>query len=271
MFHGSIQSRSSSLSRFFIFASMDEKGSLLPQPQATASRSRTRSLWAQLAQVTVICVLLKISFDAVSSRFGGHDQPVAAFATCPQVEPLYPSQNPSLSKMDDYITSSKFINETVARMAGAIQIPSQSYDDMGPIGEDSRWDVMFDFAAYLQKTFPLTHRTLSLEKVNTHGLLYTWEGSDASLKPSVLMAHQDVVPVAEATVGQWTYPPFDGYFDGQFIWGRGSMDCKNNLIGIMEAVELLIEAGFTPKRTLVLSFGFDEEVCTILSSFNESS
>ena len=53
---------------------------------------------------------------------------------------------------------------------------------------------------------------------------------------------------------------FSGFFDGQFIWGRGSSDCKNNLIGILEAVELLIDAGFKPKRTLILSFGFDEEI-----------
>ncbi|KAI1776276.1 carboxypeptidase S [Hypoxylon cercidicola] len=238
---------------------MDEKRGLLPHPQAAVPRARTRSLWVLLAEVAALCVLLKLSFDAILSRFERQDR-TETLAKCSQVEPLFPSQNPSLSKMDDYIKSSKFVNETVARMAGAIQIPSQSYDDMGPIGEDERWDVMFDFAAYLQQTFPLVRRTLSLEKINTHGLLYTWEGSDESLLPSVLMAHQDVVPVAESTVGQWTHPPFSGHFDGRYIWGRGASDCKNNLIGIMEAVELLVEAGFTPKRTLVLSFGFDEEI-----------
>lgn len=161
--------------------------------------------------------------------------------------------------MDAYIASPKFVNETAARMAGAIQIPSQSYDDLGPVGEDKRWDVMFDLAEYLEKTFPLTHTTLKLEKINTHGLLYTWQGSNEDLKPTVFMAHQDVVPVAESTVDQWTHPPFSGFFDGKYIWGRGSADCKNNLVGILEAVELLIDAGFQPKRTLILSFGFDEE------------
>jgi Gly-Xaa carboxypeptidase len=37
-----------------------------------------------------------------------------------------------------------------------------------------------------------SHSTLSLTKVNTYGLVYTWKGSDDSLKPLVLMAHQDV-------------------------------------------------------------------------------
>jgi Gly-Xaa carboxypeptidase len=162
--------------------------------------------------------------------------------------------------MEEYIRSDEFRDETVQRMAGAIRIRTQSYDDLGPVGEDPRWDTMYDFADYLKKTFPRVHSALTLEKVNTHGLLYTWKGSDASLHPTLLMAHQDVVPVAEETIGQWTHPPFSGHFDGKYIWGRGSTDCKNNLIGILEAVELLLTAEFKPKRTVVLSFGFDEEI-----------
>ncbi len=37
--------------------------------------------------------------------------------------------------------------------------------------------------------FP-SHTTLKLTKVNTYGLLYEWEGTDASLKPLLLAAHQ---------------------------------------------------------------------------------
>jgi len=43
------------------------------------------------------------------------------------------------------------------------------------------------------------------------------------------------------------------------IWGRGSSDCKNQLTAILEAIELLITSSFVPKRTILLSFGFDEE------------
>jgi len=166
----------------------------------------------------------------------------------------------ALDRMDAFLLSEKFKNASVGRLAGAIRIPSESFDDLGPIGKDKRWNIMYKVAKYLKQTFPLVHTTLHLEKVNTHGLLYTWEGSDSSLKPTVLMAHQDVVPVAKSTVSQWTHPPFSGTFDGKYVWGRGAGDCKNTLIGILEAVELLVEAGFKPKRTLILSFGFDEEI-----------
>ncbi|KAM0321917.1 hypothetical protein ACHAQA_009814 [Verticillium albo-atrum] len=162
--------------------------------------------------------------------------------------------------MDAHISSPSFRDETVARMAGAIKVPTETFDDLGPVGEDPRWLVFDDFENYLRQTFPRAHEALALEHINTHGLLYTWKGTSAALKPTVLMAHQDVVPVPNATVSQWTQPPFSGAFDGTYIWGRGAMDCKNTLIGILESVELLLKADFRPQRTVVLSFGFDEEV-----------
>lgn len=71
------------------------------------------------------------------------------------------------------------------------------------------------------------------------------------------MAHQDVVPADENAA--WTYPPYEGHFDGSFLWGRGSADCKNVLIGVLSVVEDLLSQSFIPHRTIVLSFGFDEE------------
>lgn len=71
------------------------------------------------------------------------------------------------------------------------------------------------------------------------------------------MAHQDVVPIDDPS--DWTHPPFDGVFDGEWIWGRGASDCKNVLIGLMSAVEDLLSQGWRPQRTVVFAFGFDEE------------
>lgn len=180
---------------------------------------------------------------------------------CHQVEPLFPSRRTKeLDDLDTYLKSDAFREVAIDRLSRAVQVPTQSYDDMGDIGTDPRWDVFFTFAEYLSKAFPLTHASLQLEKVNTHGLLYTWAGTDPTLKPTLLMAHQDVVPVPDSTVKQWTHPPFSGHYDGTFVWGRGSNDCKNQLLAILGAVEALISADFKPRRTLILSFGFDEEV-----------
>lgn len=98
---------------------------------------------------------------------------------------------------------------------------------------------------------------MTLDKINTFGLVYTIKGSDESLKPILLAAHQDVVPVPDAST--WTHPPFAAHFDGEWLWGRGSSDDKNSLTALMSAVEALLSTSWHPKRTLIFAFGFDEE------------
>lgn len=182
-------------------------------------------------------------------------------AQCQQVDSLYPNNTSSkLQKMEALVQTDQFVHDSITRLSNAVRIPSISYDDLGPIGEDSRWEIFYTFESYLNVTFPLIHSKLKKENVNTHGLLYTWEGSDSSLKPTLLMAHQDVVPVPNVTVDAWTHPPFSGFYDGKYVWGRGASDCKNQLMSIMTSVELLLAAEFQPARTILLSFGFDEEV-----------
>ncbi|KAI9440732.1 hypothetical protein H4582DRAFT_2074519 [Lactarius indigo] len=131
---------------------------------------------------------------------------------------------------------------------------------MDPIGVDKRWEAFRPFHDYIFRSFPLIHETLTLTKVNTYGLLYEWKGSVHGLKPLLLAAHQDVVPVDPKTVNQWKYPPYSGHYDGEVIWGRGSSDDKSGLIGILSSVETLLEKNFEPTRTIVLALGFDEEV-----------
>jgi carboxypeptidase PM20D1 len=114
--------------------------------------------------------------------------------------------------------------------------------------------------AHLQARYPKLHAALTREVVGGLSLLYTWPGSDPSAKGIVLMAHQDVVPIAPGTEERWQAEPFAGTIKEGFVWGRGSWDDKANLIAQMEAVEMLVAAGFTPKRTLYLAFGADEEV-----------
>ncbi|CAG9996779.1 unnamed protein product [Clonostachys byssicola] len=179
---------------------------------------------------------------------------------CQQVPPLLPSQNNShLLLLEEFLLSDRFKNESVARLSGAVQVRTESFDDLGSVGDDPRWDVFYNFASYLKATYPLVHDTFELQHVNTHGLVYTWRGSDTTLKPTMLMAHQDTVPVDASSLDQWIYPPWSGHFDGHYVWGRGSIDCKSQLTAIMDAAELLIQYGFQPERSLILAFGFDEE------------
>ena len=114
--------------------------------------------------------------------------------------------------------------------------------------------------ALLQASFPKAHEVMKREVIGGYGLLYTWPGSDPKAAPIALMAHQDVVPIAPGTEGDWQQPPFSGAVSGGFVWGRGAWDDKGNLMSMLEAVELLASSGFTPHQTVYLVFGHDEEL-----------
>lgn len=143
-----------------------------------------------------------------------------------------------------------------ARLAQAIAHKTVSYQ--------APWDVRGDefqkFHAYLAQAYPKTHGKLVRETVAEHSLLYTWAGQDPAAPPIILLAHMDVVPVDAATELQWTQPPFEGRVVDGFVWGRGAIDDKVSIIAILEATEILVEAGFQPKRTIYFAFGHDEEL-----------
>lgn len=128
------------------------------------------------------------------------------------------------------------------------------------VAEDTDWNEFQRFHDFLDEAYPLIKANLEKEVVPPANLIYRWKGKDASLDPIALCSHQDVVPVSEGTENDWTYDPFSGVDDGEFIWGRGSLDMKNHLIGVMEAVESLLEEGFEPERDVYLLFGDNEEV-----------
>src|SRR3569833_199215 len=96
------------------------------------------------------------------------------------------------------------------------------------------------------------------DKIIRYGLVYCQPKTNKKQKPNKHTNHQDVVPVADANT--WTHPPFSAYFDGDWMWGRGASDDKNSLTALLSAVEeLLSDPGWSPSRTIILAFGFDEE------------
>ncbi len=142
-----------------------------------------------------------------------------------------------------------------ARLAEAIRFRTiSSYEK-----PDQHAEALRGMQAHLEKSFPAFHAAAKREIVGDYSLLYTWEGSDPKAQPIALLAHQDVVPVAPGTDKDWQQPPWDGVISDGFIWGRGSWDDKGNLYSMLEAAELLVKAGFKPKRTIYFAFGHDEE------------
>ncbi|KAF5392274.1 hypothetical protein D9757_001555 [Collybiopsis confluens] len=242
-------------------------------PARANSSPRRRFVYAAI----IPCFLLGLFFTSHSngvelgeklacaaSHMWGHQDASLAKGMCTQVDALYPQQNDhAWKKFGELLDSKEFQELAIDKLSGLVQIPSESYDSMPPPGQDIRWETMGQVHEYLAKVFPRIHSTFSLTKVNTYGLLYEWTGSDKSLKPYLLAAHQDVVPVNPETLDAWTHPPYSGYFDGELIWGRGTSDDKASLAAIMLTLETLLEKEWTPTRTIVLAFGFDEEASGI--------
>lgn len=141
-------------------------------------------------------------------------------------------------------------------LSNAIAIPTISYPDKSKVD----FAQFEKFHKFLEETYPLIHKNLKKEVVQEASLIYHWKGTRDDLDPIALLAHQDVVPISEGTEQDWKYEPFSGHNDGEYIWGRGTLDMKNHLIGVMDAVETLLEEGFVPERDVYLLFGQDEEV-----------
>jgi len=125
-----------------------------------------------------------------------------------------------------------------------------------PDGESVN-DEFKRFHRYLELRYPNVHRAFRREELPDGSLVYCWKAENPTVGPVLLCAHQDVVPVQEE---QWSHDPFAGELEDGWVYGRGTLDCKNVLIAVMESLESLCGVGFRPGRDLWLAFGADEEV-----------
>lgn len=175
--------------------------------------------------------------------------------TCPQASKV-PSPNDGLHSSLLFLEDEAFRARQANRLSRAVQIPT-TVGDYATDPYDEAFEPVVRFQELLEQMFPLVHKHAEVEHINRLGLVFTFKGVDTTRKPVLFMGHQDVVPIADPS--DWTYPPFEGHFDGEWIWGRGSSDCKNVVIGLLSSVEDLLSQNWNPQRTVVLAFGFDEE------------
>lgn len=250
-------------------------------------RERKLGHWARRALLVLLTILGLIFFTtsrnfikdlpstsavntAIEEAARTWSRPHEPDSLCPLVKKVDPR---SLLYNNDTINTilhdETFRNESLKKLWNAVRIPTQVYDDQkNPNSTETleelykiepRWKPYEQFHKYLEKTYPLVYKHLKVEHVNKFALVYTWQGS-TDKKPILLTAHMDVVPIQEETLDQWKYPPFEGGYDGKFLYGRGVLDCKDLLIALLGTVELLLKEGkFKPERTIILGFGYDEE------------
>ncbi|KAG6330630.1 hypothetical protein ID866_8460 [Astraeus odoratus] len=249
-----------------MFANGKTTSETLPEPGgAQLSSNRLASVSIKAVAAAVVISLTLLTTCICNHRHGPvypHD--LVVHGVCPQVSELVPERNQEIwEALGSTYSTEAFRSKAVDWLSGAVQVPTESYDYLGLVGVDSRWEIFQAFHDYLFEAFPLVHTVLELTKVNTYGLVYVWKGSNGKLKPLLLAAHQ----VSFRCFSQMSYllsprPSSNGSTHlslGDFVWGRGSSDDKSGLIGIMSAVETMLANGYRPTRTVVLAFGFDEE------------
>lgn len=134
-----------------------------------------------------------------------------------------------------------------------IRIPTVSFAKR----EDTDREAFQRFRKLIYDLYPALCSTAEVKEIGDFGLLFRIPGQ-SDKHPSVLMAHMDVVP---ADPSLWDADPFGAeVIDGR-IYGRGTLDTKSTLWGILEAAELRAAKGLVPANDIYLSFGGEEETC----------
>lgn len=136
----------------------------------------------------------------------------------------------------------------------AAMIRCKTVSDHDPAREDAAEFEKFE--TLLPTLFPLTYAACERIDVGERAILLRLPGERRE-EPLVLMSHYDVVSVVEEN---WSRPAFEGLIEDGVLWGRGTLDTKGTLNGVMQAVEALLSRGYAPKRDVFLAFSGSEEV-----------
>jgi acetylornithine deacetylase/succinyl-diaminopimelate desuccinylase-like protein len=92
---------------------------------------------------------------------------------------------------------------------------------------------------------------------DTAAVIVRWRAAGPTTrKPILLMGHMDVV---EAKLEDSTTDPFKMVEKDGYYYGRGTIDMKDGVTAITQAMINLRAAGFKPKRDIVVLFTGDEE------------
>ncbi|XP_076023202.1 N-fatty-acyl-amino acid synthase/hydrolase PM20D1.2-like [Genypterus blacodes] len=153
--------------------------------------------------------------------------------------------------------------ELLNNLKEAIRIPTVSFS---PTEIDT--DALLDFSKLLRKAFPTVFSSdlVHHEVVANYSHLFWVPGRQADLAPYILLAHMDVVPASESD--GWDAPPFSAKEIDGFIYGRGTIDNKQAVMGILQALEYLLIKGYAPRRGFYIGLGHDEEVSGLNGAMN---
>ena len=139
--------------------------------------------------------------------------------------------------------------EMISSLSALISVPSIALDEgtaEAPFGENvaGAYEYMMNLAV---KEGFLTFNA------DNYGGHIDFKGSGSGI--AAVIGHLDVVPEGDG----WDFDPYGGEVKDGYICGRGATDDKGPVIASFYAMKALRECGYTPKRTIRLILGLDEE------------
>lgn len=143
-------------------------------------------------------------------------------------------------------------DKAAQNLAELVRCKTVSYFDK-TLEDDAEFEKLENL---LPKLYPNVFKACSFEKLPDRALLFCLKGKNDG-DPAVLMAHYDVVPVDESG---WEKPAFDAEIVDGVMWGRGTLDTKVTMNGILYAAEHLIASGFVPENDIYFAFSGCEEI-----------
>ena len=87
-------------------------------------------------------------------------------------------------------------------------------------------------------------------------MLLKWKGRESGKKPALFMYHHDLVAVDP---DKWSHDPFGAEVADGKLWGRGTLDTKCGLWGVLQAADELAAEGFVPDRDVYFVSTRNEE------------
>ncbi|WP_312461366.1 M20/M25/M40 family metallo-hydrolase, partial [Proteiniclasticum sp.] len=122
------------------------------------------------------------------------------------------------------------MDDAVKSLQTAVQFRTISGMDM----EQVDFKPFEDFLSHLKETYMEVYRKAEVTWINQYSPVFHLKGKGDE-EPVLLLGHYDVVPVAEGTKEDWLSDPFGGEILDGYVYGRGTLDDKNQVISILEA------------------------------------
>ena len=163
-------------------AASGEKADILTSALVVQAPRSRKSKWTILGLVALLASVIAVAFlrdDSLNAKLlSAISLSHGVSKLCPQSDALYPESHAQLwDSLGRVFDEDAFMTRAVQWLGGAVRIPyvsinafccavfllrlpwpehsTESYDTMGPVGEDERWKVFGPFYDYLVQSFPL--------------------------------------------------------------------------------------------------------------------